>query len=116
MPSPPGYLRLFISDEALIPVAVAEPVEFKDKKIRETAIETARRLKRRAQRQPDPQCGIRAAVDQPGRILAALQEAEISRERMAEAITYLDKVADAAGTNTTIAGCHKRGTRRSRKH
>jgi Domain of unknown function (DUF6371) len=89
MPSPAPVPDLFIGDEALIPVAVAEPVEFNAERIRETSNWKHAGLSAVLDVSPILNAVYRAAVDQPGRILAALQEAEISRKQIAEAITYL---------------------------
>jgi hypothetical protein len=104
MPSPAPAPDLFVGDEALIPVAVAEPVEFNAERIRETGNWKRAGLGAVLDVSPILDTVYRAAVDQPGRILAALREAEISLKQIAEAVTYLDKVTETAAADA-ITGC-----------
>jgi hypothetical protein len=99
MPSPAPTPDLFIGDESLIPVAVAEPITFNAERIRETGNWKRAGLGAVLDVGPILNAVYRAAIDQPGRILAALREAEISRKQIAEAIAYLDKVTETAAAD-----------------
>ena len=87
MPSPAPALDLFVGDEALIPVAVAEPVAFNAERIRETGNWKRAGLDAVLDVGPILNAVYRATIDQPGRILAALRDAGIGRKQIAEAIT-----------------------------
>jgi hypothetical protein len=96
MPTPAPTPDLFIGDESLIPVAVAEPGEFSAERIKEPRNWKAAGLDAAIDAAVVLGKVYDAAAKQPGRILAALREAGISRKQIAEAITYLDKVTETA--------------------
>ena len=99
MPSPAPTPDLFIGDESLIPVAVVEPVAFNAERIKETGNWKRAGLGAVLDVDPILNAVYRAAIDQPGRILAALRDADISRKQIAEAIAYLDKVTETAAAD-----------------
>jgi len=108
MPSPAPAPDLFVGDESLIPVAATEPVTFNAERIKETGNWKAAGLDAAVGAVPVLGAVHRAAIDHPGRMLAALREAGISRKQIAEAASYLDEAswtaaADAITGNMTDA-------------
>jgi hypothetical protein len=100
MPSPAPTPDLFIGDESLIPVAVAEPVEFNAERIKETGNWKAAGLDAAIDAAAVLGKVHDAATKHPSRILAALREAGVSRKQIAKAAAYLD---EASGTATADA-------------